>query len=147
MRAFAKAHQRLGEMLVGVHGNVAGDVVENIGLGQVIQLVGTADGDGGGEGAVAEAIEEDKRRDVAADGLGLKSGQWLQETIDIFQARDAIRIQAQRMDALQEMLVGVTIPAWKHARVQLAPSLVILVGVQLVRLLDVELPGRAWPAR
>ena len=117
VRAFAKSHQRLGEMLVGVHGDVAGDIVENIRLRQVIQLVGTANGDGGGKGAVAEAIEKDERGNIAAHGFGLKAGQRLQESIHIFQARDALRIQAQRMDALQEMLVGVTIPARQHARI------------------------------
>ena len=39
VRALAETHQRLGERLVGVHGDVAGDVVKNVRLGQVIQFV------------------------------------------------------------------------------------------------------------
>ena len=36
---------------------MAGHIVKNIRLRQVIQLVGAANGDGGGKGAVAEAVE------------------------------------------------------------------------------------------
>ena len=40
VRALAEPHQRVGEMPVGVHRHVAGDVVENVGLGKIIELVG-----------------------------------------------------------------------------------------------------------
>ncbi len=36
-RALAEAHQRVGEGAVGVHRHVAGDVVEDVGLGQVLE--------------------------------------------------------------------------------------------------------------
>ena len=39
VRALAESHQRLGKVLVGVHRHVAGDVVENIRLRQVVQLI------------------------------------------------------------------------------------------------------------
>src|ERR1022692_4373416 len=46
MRALTETHQRFREKLVGVHGYVSGDVVKDIGLWQIIQLVGAADCDG-----------------------------------------------------------------------------------------------------
>ncbi len=58
MGALAEAHQRLGEVLVGVHGDVAGHVVEDIGLGKIVQAVASPDGNGCGEFAVAQAVEE-----------------------------------------------------------------------------------------
>ena len=60
--ALAEAHQRIGELPVGVHGDVAGDVVEDVGLGQVVHAVDGADGDGGGKLAPAQAVEEEECR-------------------------------------------------------------------------------------
>lgn len=53
----AEADQSFGEGGVGVHGNVPGDVVKDVGLGQVVEAGGFADG-GGGELAVAKTVEE-----------------------------------------------------------------------------------------
>jgi len=83
VRAFAETHQCLGEILVGVHGNMAGDVVENVGFGKIVELVGTANGDGGGKGAIPEAIKKHERRNVAADRFGLKSGERSKKSIDV----------------------------------------------------------------
>ena len=137
--ALPETHQRLSEMLVGVHWNVAGDVVENVGLGQVIEVVGTADRNRGGKFAVAEAVEELKRGNVAADCLGLKSSERTQKAVDIFKPGNAIGIEAQRANALEKVLVRVALPARLHARVQAAPSLVVFVRVEVVGLRDVEL--------
>ena len=88
--ALAEAHQGVGELPVGVHGDVAGDVVEDVGFRQVVHAVGRTDGDGGGELAPAQAIEEEEAGNVAADRLGLKAGQRLQASIDFAEARDAV---------------------------------------------------------
>ena len=112
VRAFAEAHQRVGEVPVGVHRHVAGDVVEDVRLGQVVELVAVADGDGGGKLAVAQAVEEQERRNVAADRLGLEAGERAQEPVDVFEPRNAIRARgtATSMPG-QEMLVRVALPA------------------------------------
>src|SRR5450755_4722972 len=94
VRAPAETHQRLREMLIGMHGDVAGDVVENIGLRQVIKLVRAADGDGGWEFAIAQAVKEKECGNVAAHGLGLKAGQRTKKTVDIRKARHAVRVKA-----------------------------------------------------
>ena len=62
MGAITEAHQRVGKGPVGVHRDVAGDVVEDVRLGQVVEQAGIADGDGGGKLAVAQAVEEQERR-------------------------------------------------------------------------------------
>ena len=92
--ALAEAHQRLGEGRIGMHRNVARDVVEDVRFGQVVQLVGCADGDGGGELAVAQAVEKQERGNIAAHRLGLKSGQRAQKSIDVVKLRHTVRIEA-----------------------------------------------------
>ena len=71
----AEAYERVGESGLGVHGDMACEVVEDIRFGEVIEAVWPADGDGSGELAAAEAIEEQVRGDVSADGFGLEAGQ------------------------------------------------------------------------
>src|SRR5580658_6961132 len=119
-----------------MHGNVAGDVMEDIGLGQIIELVGVADGDGGWEGSLAEAIEEDERGDIAGYAFRLESGQRLEEAVYVFEARYTVRLQDQGRDAFQEVVVGVFFPLGLHARVEQAPGFVILRRIKLVGLLD-----------
>ena len=70
-------------MRIGMHRDVAGDVVKNIWFGQIVELVGTANGDGGGEFALAQAIEELESRHIAADSFGAKTGEWMQKAIYI----------------------------------------------------------------
>src|SRR5207302_10477941 len=77
VRAFSKADQRLSEMPVGVHGDMARDVMENIRLGKVVQLVGAPDGDGGGELAIAKAVKEKEGGNVSTHRLRLEPGQRL----------------------------------------------------------------------
>jgi len=117
---------------------VAADVVEDVGLGQVLQLGAVADRDRGRELAPAQAIEEHVRRDVAADGPCAEAGQRLQEVVDLLEARDAIRRQLQLGEPFQEAFVRVAFPAIVHAPQQGAPGRLVLGGVQLVRLVDVD---------
>lgn len=65
---FAEADEAVGEGAVGVHGGAANNVMEDVGLGEVVELGGVADG--GGEGALAETVEEDLGGEVAGDWLG-----------------------------------------------------------------------------
>ena len=91
---FAEANQAIRERLVGVHGHVAGDVVEDVGLGQVVEPGAIANGDGRGECPLPEAIEKDIRRHVTADRLGVEAGERGEEAVDVFQSRDGIGIQS-----------------------------------------------------
>src|SRR5271170_1026139 len=135
--ALAKSNQGFGEMFVRMHGDVAGDVVEDIGFRKIVELVGAADGNGSGKFPIAKTVEEEKGRYVAAHGFGLEAGQRTKEAIDIFQARYSVRIQAQRVDPFEKMRVGVAMPAREHALVELRPGLVVFVGIQVVGLRNV----------
>ena len=72
MRALAKAHQRLGERPVRMHRNMAGDIVEDVRFGKIVEGGAVADRDRGGKLAVAQAVEEEKGRDVSAHRLRLE---------------------------------------------------------------------------
>jgi hypothetical protein len=99
MSTITKAHEGIGEGGLGMHGNVAGEVVEDIRFGKVIEAVGTADGDGGGELAAAETIEEQIRRHVSADGFSVEAGQRPEALIDLVEARHEVDRQMKRLDA------------------------------------------------
>jgi hypothetical protein len=64
-----------------VHRDVAADVVEDVGLGQVLQLRAVADRDRRRELAPPQAVEEDVGRDVAADRACPEAGEGLQEAV------------------------------------------------------------------
>ena len=139
--AVAEADEGVGEGGVGVHRDVAGDVVEDVRPGCERRLA-VADGDRGRELAAAQAVEEQKCRHEAADAGRVEARQRSQETVDVFQTRDAVGVQAQRVQPPQEVLVGVAVPARLHARVQPPPGGVVVLRIKLVGLVD-ELPPRA----
>ena len=85
MRALAESDQRFREVRIGVHGDVPGDVVENIRFRQVIQPSRGANGDGGRKFAAAQAIEKQERRHVSGYRAGPESGQRRQEAVDVLQ--------------------------------------------------------------
>jgi hypothetical protein len=126
VRTFAETDQRLGEGFVGMHGDVAGDVVKDVRFGEIVELIGVADVYGGGKSALAEAIEENERGDVAAHSLRLKSGERAQKPVYVFEARDSVGWEGQRRDALQEMNVRIFLPLRLHAGVEKAPGAMIL---------------------
>jgi hypothetical protein len=117
---------------------MASDVMEDVGFRKVVELVGRANGDGGGEFTLAEAIEELEGRNVAADGFGAKASEGLEEAVYVFETGDAVRIKAEGMDAFQEMRVGETVPFGEHSGVETMPGFVVFGGVEVVRLVDEE---------
>ena len=123
--------------VLGVHGDVAGDVVEDVGFGQVVHVVHRTDGDGGGEFAAAQAVEEQEAGDVAADRFGLKAGEGLQPAVDLGQARDAVGREVEGLDAAQEMVVGVALPARPDARVEPPPGFMVFFRIEVVSLCNV----------
>ena len=142
MGAFAELDQRVGERRIRVHRDVATDVMEDVGLGEVVQHVAITDGDRGGELAVAQAVEEPERRHVAADGLGAETGSRPHELVHVLEPRHARRVQRECGDAIQEALVRIARPARRHPLVQATPGVVVRVAVLLVRLHDVQLSTR-----
>ena len=94
MRALAESHQSLREVRIGVHGDVPGDVVEDVRLRQVIQPSRRADGDGGGKLAIAQAIEKQERRHVSRNRAGAETGQRREEAVDVLQTGNPVLGQA-----------------------------------------------------
>src|ERR1700691_5102011 len=101
-------------MLVRMHGDVAGDVVKDIGLRQIIQLVGAANGDGGGELTITKAIKEEEGGNISANCLSLKAGQRPKKAIDVREVGNTVGVQAERSDTLEKLWVGVAVPARQH---------------------------------
>jgi hypothetical protein len=118
---------------------VAGGVVENVGLGEVVHPVFRADGDGGGEFAAAEAIEEEKSRDVAADRFGVKSGERGKAAVDLFEAGDAVGGELEGFDSFEKMIVGVTFPSGAYTRVKCPPRFMVFLRIKFVSLCDIKL--------
>lgn len=141
--ALAEADQRLRELRVRMHRYVTCDVVKDVGFGQVIQLIRSANGDRGREFAVPQTIEEQEGRYVSAYGSRCKSGQRTEETVDVVEPGNVFRIETQRANPCQKMIVRVFFPARTHALREAPPGFVIFRGVKLIRLLDVKFPAPA----
>jgi hypothetical protein len=62
---------------------MARNVMEDIRFGQVIQMIGLANGDGGGKFAIAEAIEKQECRNVACDCSCSEAGERRQEPVHV----------------------------------------------------------------
>ena len=119
-----------------MHGDVAGDVVKDVGLGQVLEPLAVADGDGGRKLAPAQAVEEDVRRDIPADRPGAEPGERLEEPVDLVEVGDARRRELQLVHPFEEPPVGVARPGIVHPLEQPPPGRLVLVRVELVRLID-----------
>ncbi len=135
----AELHQRLSEGPVGMHRNVAGDVVEDVRFGEIVERGPVPDGDGGGELALLQAVEEQIGRHVAADRFGFEAGARLQKPVDIGAARHLVGIEVKRLDAFEEAGVGIALPAGPHPLEQPGPGAMVFLAVEVVRLVDVQL--------
>ena len=113
---------------------------KDVGLGQVVERGAVPNGDGGGKLAVSQAVEEEKRGDVAAHRFGLEPGERAEKSVDVLQPRHPGGIEAEAVDALEEARVGVPPPPVLHPGEEPAPGIVIGFGVELVRLMDVQPP-------
>src|SRR5450432_1111371 len=106
VRASTDTDQCLSESGVGVHGNVACDVVKDVRLGQVVDARRVADRHGRGELAVPKAVEEKERRQVPAYRAGFKTGQLGEKPIHLGKARYSVWVKLKRAETLQKMRVG-----------------------------------------
>ena len=88
--AFTKADQGIRERSICVHGHMAGYVVENVRFREIVKAVYIPNGDGCGECAVSQAVEEDKGGHIAAHGLGFESGQWAEKLVHLHELGDAV---------------------------------------------------------
>src|ERR1700678_1362700 len=108
-----------------MHGYMAGDIVKDIGLGEIVERVPGTDRDGSGELAVTQTIEKQKCGNVAAHRFRLEAGKRFEKPVDVVQARDAGRVEAEGIDAGAKVRVGIAVPSRLHAGEELAPRFVI----------------------
>jgi hypothetical protein len=136
---FPEANQHIGEDAIGVHGDVSGDIVEDVRFGEIVDCVQVADRDCGRERPRPQAVEEHVSRYVSADSPGGESAERLEELIDFSEPRNALRIEGQALDTFHEFRVRVLFPAWHDPGIQSPPRFLVVIAVQVVGLLDVEL--------
>lgn len=86
-----------------MHRHVPRDVVEDVGLGEIVPPDAVANGDGDRKFAIAEAVEEVKGRHVAGHGTGTEDGQWGKGPVDLIEAGNGIRIELQHAEAIEEL--------------------------------------------
>src|ERR1700730_864948 len=117
---------------------MSGDVVENVRLGEVIQASRLPDGNGGGELAIAQAIEKHEGRNISRNRSGAETGQGRKEAVDILQTRNTILGQTQGLDPRLKAFVRKLIPTRQEPLIEPPPSLVIPGRVLFVGLSDVQ---------
>lgn len=139
MRAATEVNKGVRERIVCVHWNVTGNIVEDVGFRQIVERTRGADCNRSWEFTISKAIEEKKRRYITTYGFRAKTGERLEKAINIFQTWDAFRIKAEGTDTLQELGIGVFLPAREHTMVKAAPGLMIFLRIEFVRLMNVEL--------
>jgi hypothetical protein len=122
---------------------MAGDVVENVGFGEVVHAVDRPDCNGGGELPPAQAVEEQEPRHVTADRFGLEAGEGLQASVDIGETRDAVGGKIEGFYAPQKMIVGVSVPPRLDSLVEALPGFVVFLGIKLVGLVNVKVAAGA----
>ena len=144
MGTVPEADECVGEGGVGVHRDVSGDVVKDVGFRQIVEAIGVADCYRRRELTVSQAVEEQERRNIAADRFRAKACEWAEELVDGFEARHAIRVHTQAFNALQKMRIGVPLPGLRHPRIEPSPGFMVRFGVEFVGLLDIEC---AFPPR
>ena len=125
----AVALEKVREDGVGVHGDVAEDVVEDVGLGGVLHGVAGAEPGGGGEHARGEHLEEGVGREEATDGRRLPAGSGLQERANLGEIRQLVFAQADLVEAVEVFAAGVLAQLGHAAGYEFGPDGVLLGGV------------------
>ena len=99
---------------MGVHGDVAEDVVKDVGFGGVLHGLACAKPGGGGEHARGKHLEEGVAGEKTADGGGLPAGSRLKEGADFGEVGEFVFAQADLVKAVEILLAGV-FPKLRHA--------------------------------
>ena len=121
-----------------VHGDVAEDVVEDIGLWSVFHCVSRAEPGGGWKHARGEHLEEGVGREEAADWSGLPAGAWLEAGADFSEVGKAIFAEADLVEALEVLLAGMVAELRHATRDEFRPDGVLFGSVRGPVLFDEE---------
>jgi len=161
---FAVGLQEVGEDAKGVQRDVAEDIVEYVGLGEVVHNFARADENGRGEFSLREAGEEALRGEVAWHPVAGPTALGLQKLVDavelgafgefgaagdfdiavereIIKQRHAVASQAEDAHAFDKLRRDLLLEHGPAAVEKVAPNVVIFARVAVVVLRDVELVG------
>ena len=133
--------QEIGKDRMGVHGNVAEDVVEDIRFGNVGQRFPAPQPGGGGELPGREHGKERVRRKKAAHRGSSPATPGPKPLIHIGQVGNQIGSEANLLKALQIFLASVCLDLGHTAAHQLCPGRVLLRRIGRPILLDQERLG------
>jgi hypothetical protein len=126
----------IGEHRVHQQRHVAEQVVEEIGLFDVVDLVGTTDPPRHREAAVGEVVEEVEFGQQALDADQRPASRFAEHGIEVVELRNAVGRHAHRVLRLQELVTGAALQDLALARIQRRPGRVVLGAVAVPRLLD-----------
>jgi hypothetical protein len=138
---FAVGFEEVGKDGMGVHGDVAEDVVKDVGLRGVLHGFPGAEPGGGGEHAGGEHLEEGGGGEEAADGGGLPAGAGLKESADGGEVGELVFAEADLMEAVEIFAAGVGAELGHAPGDEFGPDGVLLGGVVGPCLLDEEGSG------
>jgi hypothetical protein len=137
-RSLPESLEEIGEDRMCVQRHVPEDVVENIGLGDVVERMARPDRHRGREATPRQRLEEQLRleealhRDSAPARFRLKAG------IHLVEVRDAIALQPDDFDPFEEGFGRVLLEVLHAAVVERLPNAVVVGGVGRPILSDVE---------
>ena len=80
--------KKIGEHRIGVERHVPEHIVEDVGLGEVIELLAFSNPNGGRKFTERQVLKKCFRRDVAVHGDRFPSGRWCETPIDFCELRD-----------------------------------------------------------
>ena len=123
------AFEKVGEDGVGMHGDVAEDVVEDVGFRGVLHGVARAEPGGSGKHAGGEHLEEGVGRQEAADGSGLPASAGLEKSADLGEVGKLVLAEADLLEALEILLARVLAKLGHAAGHELAPDGVLRRGI------------------
>ena len=89
----------VGEHRIGQQGHVTKDVMENVGLAQIVQLICVPNEPTGGKAPVRQMVEEDHVGHETGHSDDCPPGQPLQLNIDLPEIRNAGAVQIQHLKA------------------------------------------------
>jgi hypothetical protein len=121
---------------IGQQRHMAEDIMEYVGLLQIVELLAAADEGPGRELAVGQHLEEGTRRDEAWHRHHFPAGQPPQALIHARKVRYAFRADAERCKPVEIFLADMPFQGLLLAFEQDAPDRVVLAGVALPALVD-----------
>ena len=135
MGALTEPDQRLGKRRIRMHRDMVGNVVEDVGLRQIVDWSACR---------IFTVVRNERwRRQSKKTNAGTYPPTPLasnpvrrEETVDVKPDAGRDREKGPGVDALQEMFVSVFFPLGLHARIKQPPGFMIVRGVERVRLFD-----------